>query len=115
MAQIANFSPSNTGVPPVLGAAAAGDTARCDEHCSLLVRNVSNASVNVTIVTPGTLATGDAYPDKVVAVGAGTGTGNEVPTEVWIPLSRDYADPATGQAAVNYSATSGISRIVVAM
>jgi len=115
VAQITNYTPPLTGAPPTPGAAAAGDTARCDDHCFLLVRNTSASSVNVTVVTPATLPTGDAYPDKVVAVGAGTGAGNVVPTEVWIPLIRDYADPTTGQAAVNYSATTGITRIVVVM
>lgn len=115
MALIPTFTPLLTGAPPSLTAAAASDTARCDEHLFLLVRNTSASSVNVTIVTPGTLGTGDAYPDKVIAVGAGTGAGNVVPTEVWIPLIRDYADPATGTAAVNYSATTNITRVVVAV
>jgi hypothetical protein len=113
MAQIPVYSPSTDGAPPTPGAAAAGDTARCGNHSFLLVRNTSAASVDVTIVTPATLPTGDAYPDKVVSVGAGTGTGNIVPTEAWIPLIADYADPNTGVAAVNYSDPTGLTRVVV--
>lgn len=115
MALIATQSLSTAGTPPTFAAANASDTCNVGEHLCLEVRNVSAASINVTLVTPATLGTGDAYPDKVIACGAGTGAGNIVPTEVRIPLGRDYADPSTGLATVTFSAQTGITRAVVAL
>jgi hypothetical protein len=67
----------------------------------LWVKNGSASSVNVTLTTPATLPSGDAYPDKVVAVAAGA--------EKHIPVLEDYRDPATGLAAVAFSATASVT------
>lgn len=109
MALIPSYSPTVAGTPPAPTAAAASDTADCGEPTRpnvLIVKNASGSPITVTIVTPGTLPSGDAYPDKAYTVPATTG-------EQWIPLLPDYKDPTTGFAAVNYSATTSVTRIVV--
>lgn len=104
---------STAGTPPTFNNVAASDTCSGGQGVCLIVRNTSASSVNVTLVTPGNLATGDAYPDHTVACGAGTGAGNIVPTEVWLPVGADYTDPTTGLVTINYSATAGIKAAVV--
>jgi hypothetical protein len=106
---------SNAGTPPVFNNVAASDTAAPAAGATLIVRNTSAVPVNVTLVTPGNLGSGDAYPDHVVACGAGTGAGNIVPTEVWLPLSQDYVDPSTGLATITYDVQTGIKAAVVAL
>jgi hypothetical protein len=93
------------GVDMALAAAAAGDTAPVGAGYNLLVNNASGGSINVTLVVPGNLVTGDAFPDKVVAVAAGQLRA--------IPLLDVYADPSDGQARVNYSATASVTRAVL--
>lgn len=96
----------STGTAPTFAAAAAGDTAEAGPTDFLVVKNGSGASINVTIVTPGTLPSGDAYPDKVYAVAAAG--------ERWIPLISDFKDSSIGgQATVNYSATASVTRAAV--
>lgn len=95
-----------SGAAPTFSAAAAGDTAEVDPASTLIVKNASGASVNVTIATPGNLPTGDSYPDKVYAVAAAG--------ERWIPLIDAFRDPAQqGQAVISYSATASVTRAVV--
>lgn len=94
------------GTAPTYAAAAAADTAKTGSGLTLIVKNASGAPITVTLVTPGNLGTGDAIPDKVYTVAATTG-------ERWIPLLDLYADPTTGTAAVNYSATTSVTRAVV--
>lgn len=109
MALIPSYSPTVAGTPPAPTAAAASDTADCGDpfHPNvLIVKNASGSPITVTIVTPALLPTGAAYPDAMYTVPATTG-------EQWIPLLPDYKDPATGFAAVNYSATASVTRIVV--
>jgi hypothetical protein len=97
----------STGTAPTFAAAAAGDTAEAGPSDTLIVRNASGSPVTVTIVTPATLASGDAYPDKTYSVPATTG-------ERWIPLISDFRDPAIGgQATINYSATTSVTRAIV--
>lgn len=89
------------GVAPVMNAAAAGDQIlEPGPDCVLLVRNGSGASINVTIVTPGNLPNGDAYPDKVVAVPA--------TSDKFIAVGTEYAD-STNLASVNWSATATVT------
>lgn len=90
--------PVLTGTPPNFGTPAASETV--EVGTILIVKNGSASSINVTLVTPGTLNTGDAYPDKVIAVPAGT--------ERWIPVLPDYQAPG-GLAAVNFSATASVT------
>jgi hypothetical protein len=66
----------------------------------LIVKNGSGASINVTMVTPDLLPTGDAYPDKVYAVAAGA--------ERWIPVLNDYRQ-AGGLATVTFSAVTSVT------
>jgi hypothetical protein len=94
--------PVLTGTPPTFAVPSASDTAEIGTI--LIVKNGSASSINVTLVTPGTLPTGDAYPDKVIAVPAGG--------ERWIPVLPDYQNPG-GIATVNFSATSGISAAAI--
>jgi len=95
-----------TGTAPTFAAAAAGDTAEVDPANTLIVKNGSASAVTVTVVTPGTLTTGDPYPDKAYSVAAGG--------ERWIPLIDAFRDPANnGQAAITYSATASVTRAVV--
>lgn len=106
MALIATQSTSVAGTAPTFAAAAAGDTARVGAHMTLIVKNASGAPITVTLTPPSTLPTGSAYPPKVYTVPATNG-------EQWIPLLEVYADPATGQASVSYSATASVTRAVV--
>jgi hypothetical protein len=105
MALIATQTVALDGTAPTFAAAAAGDTARVGSGLTLIVKNASGGSINVTITTPGNLATGDAVPDKVYAVAAAG--------ERWIPLLELYADPTAGTAAIAYSATASVTRAVV--
>lgn len=90
--------PSTTGNPPNFTAPAASETVEIGTI--LIVKNASASSINVTCVTLDTLATGDAYPDKVYAVAAGA--------ERWIPILTDYRQ-ANGLATVNFSATASVT------
>jgi hypothetical protein len=103
------------GTPPTFDPVTATDTMPYSPESTLIVRNASPDPVDVTLVTPGNLGTGDQYPDKVVTCDPGSGTTNEVPTEVWIPISKDYVDPGTGQITVNYSAQTDVSSALVAL
>lgn len=103
VALITTFSPAVAGTPPTYGAAAAGDTVR--PGTTLVVKNGSASSITATLVTPGNLRTGDAYPDKQYTVAAGA--------EAWIPVLSDYADPTDGLARVNWSATTSVTRAAV--
>lgn len=106
MALITTATPSVAGTAPTFAAAASGDTARCGSGYWLVAKNTNIASRTVTITVPGNLPTGDAYPDKVYTLAADTG-------EVWVPLLREYADPADGEAHLAWSATAGVTRAVV--
>lgn len=94
--------PVITGTPPTFAVPSASDTA--EVNTILIVKNGSASSINVTLVTPGTLPTGDAYPDRVIAVPAGA--------ERWIPVLPDYQNPG-GTATVNFSATAGVSAAAI--
>jgi hypothetical protein len=107
MALIPTHVLSSTTSPPTPLAAAANDTARVGAHLYLLVRNTSGSPVDVTIAYPGKLVSGVDIPDTVTTVPATTG-------ERWIPLLEQYGDATlNNQAAVTYSATTNVTRIVV--
>lgn len=91
--------PVLTGTAPTFAAPVASDTAPVGTV--LIVKNGSASSINVTLATPGTLATGDDYPDKVYAVAAGA--------ERWIPVLGLYRDPVTNLAAVTFSAVTSVT------
>jgi hypothetical protein len=105
MSLIPTFQPTVEGTPPALVAAANGDTAPVGSGYVLIVHNGDGTSKTVTMVVPGNLETGVAYPDKVYTVVAGA--------DAWIPLPRLYADPTDGQAHITYSALTLVTRAVV--
>lgn len=96
------------GTAPTFAACAAGDTAEVGDGRGshyLEVRNGDASSHTVTLATPGSLPTGDTYPDRVYTVGASG--------EVRIPLLAAYRDPTDGKAHITYSATTSMTRAVV--
>lgn len=106
MALIPTQTISVTDYEIEFAAAAAGDTANIAGHTCLEVKNTAGASMTVTMVAPGNLATGDAYPDKVYTVPATTG-------HVRIPLLAAYANATDGMAYITYSTTTSVTRAVV--
>jgi hypothetical protein len=102
---IANYTvPFIAGTPPTFAAPSASDTAQIGT--TLIVKNGSGASITVTMTTPGTLGTGDAYPDKAYTVTAGA--------EAWIPVLADYRNTA-GVAAVTFSAVTSVTAATVSL
>lgn len=99
MAITAQRIPVVAGTPPTFATPSASDTVTLGS--TLIVKNGSGASINVTFTTPGTLPTGDAYPDKVYAVAAGA--------EKWIPVLADYLNTTTLLADVAFSATTSVT------
>lgn len=96
---IANYSvPVLAGTAPTFATPSASDTVQVGS--TLIVKNGSGASITVTLTTPGTLPTGDAYPDKAYTVTAGA--------EAWIPVLSDYRNSA-GVAAVTFSAVTSVT------
>jgi hypothetical protein len=96
---IANSSvPVLAGTPPTFAAPLASDTVQVGS--TLIVKNGSGASITVTMVTPGNLPTGDAYPDRAYTVTAGA--------EAWIPILSEYRNSA-GVAAVTFSAVTSVT------
>jgi hypothetical protein len=102
-----------TGAGPTFSAATASDTAAPDPNVWVEYRSVNAASTTVTVVIPGNLESGDAYPDKAYTLAAGTGAGNIVPSELRIPLERFMADPTTGVVTITTSQQSGVTMAVV--
>ncbi|MFI5973510.1 hypothetical protein [Streptomyces sp. NPDC051452] len=95
----------DVGSAPV--AATNGDTAACGAGTFLLVKNASGSAVTVTLTTPGQVDGRLAIADSTFSVGATTGLGI-------IPLIPGlYADPTTGLATINYSATASVTVAVV--
>lgn len=90
--------PVIAGTPPVYATPASSDTVQIGS--TLVVKNGSGASITVTMVTPGSLPTGDAYPDKAYTV--------EAAGEAWIPVLPEYRNTA-GVAAVTFSATASVT------
>lgn len=103
MALVTTFTPKLDGTPPTYGAAESGDTVKPGDV--LVVKNGSGASITATFATPGSLPTGDDYPDKVYAVVAGA--------ERWIPILPAYADPTDRLAHVTWSATTSVTRAAI--
>jgi hypothetical protein len=100
----------NAGTAPALTAATASDTMAVTPTSFARYVNTSSGSVTVTAITPGTLATGVAYPDTVYTLAAG----NVTPTEVWIPLLKEYQDPTNGNlATITTSSQTGVTMAVI--
>lgn len=105
MALITTHTIDTDGTAPTFGAAASGDTAETGPRVFLVVKNTDAATVDVTIASQITLASGDAYPAKVYTVAATTG-------ENWIPLIADYGNDSK-EAEISYEATANVTRAVV--
>lgn len=94
--------PVIAGTPPVYAAPSLSDTVQVGS--TLIVKNGSASPITVTLATPGTLGTGDAYPDKVYTVAAAA--------EAWIPVLKDYRN-AAGVAAVTFSAVASVTAAAI--
>ncbi|MEU2992588.1 hypothetical protein ABZ772_19870 [Streptomyces griseoincarnatus] len=101
----------STTVAPLTGAAVTytaaaggGDTCQTGAGVLLLVKNDDASSHIVTLVTPGTV-NGLAIADRAIAVAAGT--------EVAIPVTSDYRNPATGRASITYDGVTDVTVAVV--
>lgn len=105
MGQIPVYTPSAAGTPPNPTAAANGDTAPIGKGYTLYVKNGDSASHTVTMIAPGVLGTGAAYPDPPFVIAAGS--------SAWIPLIADFRDPSDGQAHLTYDAVTGMTRVVL--
>ncbi|MDX3559069.1 hypothetical protein PV729_46760 [Streptomyces europaeiscabiei] len=93
------------GLQPAYAAAAGGgDQAPVGEKLVLHVRNDDASSKTVTVVTPGTVG-GLAIADAAQTIPAGG--------DAFIPLKSTYRDPATGRAAVTYSAATSVTVAVL--
>lgn len=96
--------PVIAGTPPTYATPASSETVQVGS--TLVVKNGSGSSITVTLVTPGSLSTGDAYPDKAYTV---TAAG-----EAWIPVLPDYRNTA-GVAAVTFSATASVTATSISL
>jgi hypothetical protein len=97
------------GTAPTFVAASASDTAEVGNGLNTFAvyKNTSSTACNVTIVVPGTLITGDAYPDKQIALPITTG-------ELWIPLRKEYdAGDGTGRCTITTSAQDANIKVAV--
>jgi hypothetical protein len=93
------------GLQPTYAAAAGGgDQAPVGEKLLLHVRNDDASSKTVTVATPGTVG-GLAIADAAQTIPAGG--------DAFIPLKSTYRDPATGRAAVTYSAATSVTVAVL--
>lgn len=97
------------GTAPTYNAASAGGdkVTRPGPNVAIHVKNASAASINCTVVTPGTVA-GQAIGDVVVAVPASG--------EQFIgPLSEDHFRNADGQVDLTWSASASVTFAVIAL
>jgi hypothetical protein len=93
------------GLQPTYAAAAGGgDQAPVGEKLVLHVRNDDASSKTVTVATPGTVG-GLAIADAAQTIPAGG--------DAFIPLKSTYRDPATGRAAITYSAATSVTVAVL--
>lgn len=84
------------GTAPTFAAVAASDTMPVGERLFAVYRSTHTVQCDVTVVVPGTLETGVAYPDLVLSLPIGSVTMQEL----WIPLQKVYQDPSTGVATI---------------
>lgn len=86
----------NLGTAPTFGSASASDTAEVGtgSNTFAIYRNTGATPVKVTVVVPGKTSYGVDTPDPEFDLADGSST----PTEVWIPLRREYVDRANAGA-----------------
>lgn len=91
MAALVTQSLVDAGTAPTFGAKALSDTAEVGSgrNTVLVVRNSDAEAKVITVVVPGNTSYGVANPDPTYNLADGSGT----PTEVWIPLRKEYSDP----------------------
>lgn len=81
--------------PNFVAATVGGDTAPIGDGITLEVQNANGTTAHdVTIVVPGDLVTGDAFPDKTYSV--------PISGELRIPMLRAFRDPADARAHITY-------------
>lgn len=93
------------GTAPTFNAATASDTFNPGGFA--VYKNGSGAPITVTVVIPGNLASGDAYPDKAYVVAAGG--------EAWIPLLSGYQDSSTGLITITASGVTSLTSAAAAL
>lgn len=94
-----------TGTAPTYAAVTSSDTFNHDSRAFLHVKNGSGSSINVTVVSPGTLR-GQNYNPPVVAVPAGT--------DRFIgPFDIGLQDPTTGVITVTYSSITSVTAALI--
>lgn len=105
MAALTTQNVVDAGTAPTLdGAASTSDTAEVGNgrnHVAIYT-NGDAASHVVKVVAPGNTSYGQANPDPSYTVAAGA--------SVWIPLRKEYADPATagvGRCTIQVFAADG--------
>lgn len=86
----------NAGTAPTFGAAAAEDTAHVGSGGDTFVvyRNSDSNPKKIVIPVPGKTSYGVDTPDPEWDLADGSGT----PTEVWIPLRKEYIDRSVAGA-----------------
>lgn len=89
------------GLAPTFAAATSGGDTVNGHADFFVVKNASASTVTVTVATPATLETGDAYPDKAFSVAAGA--------EQWVPVIAPYVNDADGLVALTYSAVASVT------
>ena len=106
MALITAQTPTLTGLNPTFAAAANTDTIAADGRTVLWVKNGSGSSINVTVVSTKSV-NGLAVADLVVAVPAGQ-------DRLIGPFPRNTFADANGQADIDYSSVTTITRAALA-
>lgn len=86
----------STGAGPTFTAATASDTMAPGPGVFAVYRSTHTVQSDVTVVVPGTLESGVAYPDKVYDLPIGSVTMQEL----WIPLEKFMQDPSTGLVTI---------------
>jgi hypothetical protein len=114
MAALTTQSLVNAGTKPTLGAASASDTAEVGNGRNIFARYVNTGATpaTVTVVVPGNTAYGQANPDPTFVLADGSVT----PTEVWIPLRKEYADSdgaGLGRCTITVSAPTDVDVAIV--
>lgn len=116
MAALVTQALVNAGTAPTLGAKALSDTADCGtgHNTFLRVRNTDAEAKVITVVVPGNTTYGPANPDPTFNLADGSVT----PTEVWIPLRKEYVDrdvagPGRCTVTISTGTATGVTCAVV--
>lgn len=103
-----------TGAGPTFSAATVSDTMLPGNNVWAEYRSVHSGAHTLTVITPGNDPFGVAYADKVYTLAAGGGAGNIVPSEIRIPLIKEFQDPTTGYVTITVdSSATAVTMAVV--